>query len=274
MKPHEQTILNKVGKRLAKSLSYLVANSMTESYARLAEAYWCVLLGKGAGTGWALDAEIDAAASTIMRPAPVILDVGANVGEWSFQIQRRYPQASLFLFEPQPACQVKIAERNLANAVLIPNAVSDRGGQTIMLYTRGGVDGVASLHERRDSIFKDRVFSPIEVHTVSIDEMIERYGLPRVDFMKIDVEGHELAVLKGALSGLQHHTIKALSFEFGSGNINSRTFFHDFWDLLSPLGYCIYRILPSSRLMPIAEYYEDCEYFRGVTNYIAVLRNA
>ena len=66
--------------------------------------------------------------------------------------------------------------------------------------------------------------------------------------------------------------IKALTFEFGSGNVNSRTFFRDFWDLLNPLGYKIYRILPSSRMMPIKEYYEDCEYFRGVSNYLAVLQ--
>ena len=51
MKPHEQTVLNKMGKILAIPLSHLVANSMTEGVARLAEAYWCILLGKGAGTG-------------------------------------------------------------------------------------------------------------------------------------------------------------------------------------------------------------------------------
>ena len=42
--------------------------------------------------------------------------------------------------------------------------------------------------------------------------------------------------------------------------------------VLSPLGYKIYRILPSSQMMPIKEYYEDCEYFRGVNNYLAVLQ--
>jgi hypothetical protein len=101
---------------------------------------------------------------------------------------------------------------------------------------------------------------------------MEKYQLPCVDFMKIDVEGHELAVLNGAIKSLKGRLIKALSFEFGSGNLNSRTFFHDFWDMLTPLGFHIFRILPSSRLMPINKYSEDCEYFRGATNYIAILK--
>ena len=271
MKPHEQTVLNKMGKILAIPLSHLVANSMTEGVARLAEAYWCILLGKGAGTGWALDAEIKAAKTVIRHSSPIIFDVGANTGEWSSLIHQLYPQAQIFLFEPQPTCHRRISERNIPGSILVPHAASSTAGQTIKLFTSGDASGIASLHQRRDSYFNDRTFTSVDVHTVSIDDVIRENELPRVDFMKIDVEGHDFAVLKGAMKGLEGRLIKVLSFEFGSGNINSRTFFRDFWDLLTPLGYEIYRILPSSRLMPINEYYEDCEYFRGVSNYIAIL---
>mgnify|MGYP006172137911 FL=1 len=44
-----------------------------------------------------------------------------------------------------------------------------------------------------------------------------------------------------------------------------------YWDLLDGFGYRLFRVLPSSRLLPIVGYYEDCEHFRGVTNYLAVL---
>lgn len=271
MKPHEQTVLNKIGKVLAKPLSHVVANSMTESPARLAEAYWCILHGKGAGTGWCIDAEINAARSLIRTQSPVVFDVGANVGDWASLIHQAYPEASLFIFEPQPKCQERIRERNIPKSILIPKAVSAAGDQTVKLFTPGSTDGLASLHQRRDSYFRDNSFASVDVQTITIDETMEIYGLRNLDFMKIDVEGHELSVLEGAKKSLEENVIKALSFEFGSGNINSRTFFHDFWDFLTPLGYQIYRILPSSRLMPIREYYEDCEYFRGVTNYVAAL---
>jgi FkbM family methyltransferase len=256
---------------LAKPLSYLVANSMTAGLAQLAESYWCILLGKGAGTGWDLNAEIKAAKSTIRGSSPVIFDVGANMGEWSVLFNQLFPQAQIFLFEPQPVCQKIITERNIPGSILVPNAVSSTAGQTIKLFSSGDTAGIASLHQRRDSYFNDMSFTSINVNTVTIDDVIREHKIVGVDFMKMDVEGHELDVLKGAMKSLEARLIKAFSFEFGSGNINSRTFFHDFWDLLKPLGYDIYRILPSSRLMPIKEYYEDCEYFRGVTNYIAIL---
>lgn len=271
MKLHEQTVANKIGKTLAKPLSHLFANSSMEGFAQLAEAYWGILLGKGAGTGWALDAEIKAAKSTIHRSSPIIFDVGANKGEWSVLFHQLYPQAHIFMFEPQPVCQKIIREKNIPGTILIPNAVSATAGQTIKLFSSGDTVAIASLHQRRDSYFNDMSFTSIDVDTVNIDNVIREHKITVVDFMKMDVEGHEFDVLKGAMKSLEGRFIKALSFEFGSGNINSRTFFHDFWDLLTPLGYDIYRILPSSRLMQIKEYYEDCEYFRGVTNYIAIL---
>lgn len=271
MKPHEQTVLNKIGKALAKPLSHVVANSVTESPARLAEAYWCILHGKGAGTGWCIEAEINAAKTLIHTESPIVFDVGANIGEWAFLIHQAYPEASLFMFEPQPKCQERIRERHIPKSILVPKAVSSTADQTVKLFTPGSTDGLASLHQRRDSYFSTNDFASVDVQTTTIDEIAATYGLRTVDFMKVDVEGHELSVLEGAKRSLEEHRIKALSFEFGSGNINSRTFFHDFWDFLTPLGYRIYRILPSSRLMPIREYYEDCEYFRGVTNYVAAL---
>jgi hypothetical protein len=88
--------------------------------------------------------------------------------------------------------------------------------------------------------------------------------------MKIDTEGHDLAVLEGSQLSLEAKRIRALTFEFGSVNINSRTYFRDFWEYLRPLGYKIKRLCPGGRLIPIREYYEDLEYFRSVTNYLAV----
>lgn len=270
MKPHEQGIFNQIGKKLAIPLSQLVGNAATEDVARLLEAYWCILLGKGAGSGWAIEAEINAAKSVIKNSHPVLFDVGANNGEWSLLFQKIFPEAQIFMFEPQPSCHSIIATKNIPNSELIPKAVSSQIS-VMQLYTTEENSEIASLHQRQDSYFQHNIFTPLEVETITLDSVIESSGLASIDFLKMDIEGHELDALKGATTSLQAGIIKALSFEFGSGNINSRTFFRDFWDLLHPLKYQIYRILPSSRLMRLKEYYEDCEYFRGVTNYIAVL---
>lgn len=66
--------------------------------------------------------------------------------------------------------------------------------------------------------------------------------------------------------------IRALSFEFGSRNINSRTFFRDYWELLTAANFAIYRIAPCGKDILVEDYYEDAEYFRGVSNFVAELK--
>lgn len=176
----------------------------------------------------------------------------------------------IFLFEPQDYCRKEIMRKNIPNSVVIPSAVSSSKGSA-PLYTPDGKSGMASLYPRGDSYFQESALKCMEVPTLTISDFVQESEIERVDFMKMDIEGHELKALQGASECFKNGVIRALSFEFGSGNVNSRTFFRDFWDLLHPLGYRIFRILPSSRLMHIKEYYEDCEYFRGATNYLAIL---
>ncbi|MCC6937630.1 MAG: FkbM family methyltransferase [Flavobacteriales bacterium] len=259
-----------LAKNLAGPLSRLVANRRTALLSQWAETYLGVLLGKGAGTGWAIAAEVTAARSVIHTDEPVLFDVGAHLGEWSVLAKQHFSKARLILFEPQPSYQKAIGEHALSNSELIPFAVSS-SVHRMSLFASAEHGGIASVHERRDSFFTDVEFVPTEIDTVTIDDVVAERGIEQVDFMKMDVEGHELDVLRGARKSLESGLIKALSFEFGSANINSRTYFHDFWDELTPLGYRISRILPSGKVLPIERYYEDCEYFRGATNYIAHL---
>jgi hypothetical protein len=117
----------------------------------------------------------------------------------------------------------------------------------------------------------------IEERTVpvtTLDSLAEARGINRVDYLKLDTEGHELWILKGARNLLEAGRIKALTFEFGAGNISSRTYFRDFWDLLTHYGYTIWRITPGGTRLRIKRYYEDLEMFRGATNYLAIYAGA
>lgn len=270
MKLLRNSMLDSLGKKLASPLSHLFANALTANFTRLFEAYCCILLGKGGGAGWVLENEVNAIKSLIRTSKPVLFDVGANKGEWSSFFNQAFPNSMIYLFEPQPGCQQIIKDKNLPNSTLFPNAVGAKK-DTVRLYTVGETSGIASLHERKDSYSENKVFTSYDVEQITLDSVIEAYAISSIDFVKMDIEGHELDALKGAEKSLKKGVIKALLFEFGSANINSRTFFYDYWELLRSHGYKLYRILPSSRLLPIKEYYEDCEYFRGVTNYVAVL---
>ncbi|HUK73655.1 MAG TPA: FkbM family methyltransferase, partial [Streptosporangiaceae bacterium] len=158
----------------------------------------------------------------------------------------------------------------LANVSVVAAAIGSSTA-TMPLYVPNRQSGWMSLHPRRDSFARNEDFTSRDVEVIKLDDLLKEKKLEHVDFLKMDLEGHELFALRGAGAFLEKGRISALSFEFGSANINSRTFFRDFWDLLVPLGYSIARIAPRGRIIRIRGYDETLEFFRGATNYIATL---
>lgn len=263
--------LNRVGKRLAPALARIAANPTGARALGLLEAYTAVLQGKGSGSGWDLEAEIAVAARTIVRARPVIVDVGANRGAWSAGLYARIAplEPRFLLLEPSATLQSTLAELPMPNKVILPVALGEKAGEAILHSVAPGSEA-ASLHARRDTYHQGGETASQPVIVTTLDAVVAEQELTRIDYLKIDVEGHELAVLQGAQTCLRSGTVRALAFEFGSGQINSRTFFHDFWDLLHPLDYRLYRILPGGGVTPVERYYESLEYFRGVSNYLAL----
>lgn len=271
MRLDKATVLNRWAKRAAHPLSRIICTRWLSKPARVMDAYLNFLLGKGSGTGWDMRHEIQTALSRVYRQKPVIFDVGANVGEWSQNMLAAAPAAQLYLFEPSPACQAQIRARGLKYVALLPSAVGARPGKANLHFSSAD-DGTASLHPRGDSFFREKVYQAIEVDVITLDQVIQEHRIDFVDFLKMDIEGHELHALHGAERVLAERKIGALSFEFGSADINSRTFFRDFWNFLTVRGYRIWRITPGGTLLWVEDYYEDCEYYRGATNYIAELK--
>jgi FkbM family methyltransferase len=255
----------KIAKFLIPATSRVLSSAGIQSAISLGETGAALLQGKGAGSGWDLNAEVTAALKFI-RPGATVFDVGANKGEWSRAVRKQVGDVRLFLFEPQAAC---VPYLEIDGAILTQAAVGEMDGRAT-LYCPGDAAGHASLHIRGDTYFAGQIFAPNEVTVVSIDSFIEANAIQSVDFMKMDIEGHELFALRGADRALAKGVIRALSFEFGSGNINSRTFLRDYWALLTKHSYKMYRILPGGRTFRILRYDEDLEYFRGVSNYMAV----
>jgi len=271
MKLHERTIQNSLAKKLAPALSRLVSGKRRISFLRKLVAYANFLIGKGAGTGWDLDSETGAAKSVIFRDEPVIFDVGGNIGSWSKKMREQIEGGSIYIFEPQPTCQTAIVNLKLTKVNLVPAVVSETAGESALI-TSSDTDGTASLHRREDSYFENLNYNEIRVKAIVLDEFITEKGIEFVDFVKMDIEGHEFSALKGLRKSIENARVGAFSFEFGSGNLNSRTCFRDFWQLLSPR-FHLFRITPGKALIKVQAYYEDLEYFRGATNYLALLKD-
>lgn len=200
-----------------------------------------------------------------------MFDVGAHTGTWTRALLAEAgPRiAMLYAFEPSIHNHEAIETIGDDRVRLVRSAVGDAPGEATLHYDREG-SGLASFYRRRLDHFSIEFTKTESVPVTSIDAFVAENNLSEIHFAKFDIEGHELAAFRGAEKTLKEGKVRALSFEFGGCNIDSRTFFQDFWYALRGLGYTIYVINPLFGIHPIAAYDERHEVFR-TTNYIASL---
>jgi FkbM family methyltransferase len=209
------------------------------------------------------------------RPA-VIFDVGANDGGFATMIcdELKERPFSMHCFEPGRAAFLRLSDKfgGRRDFQLNHFGLGAECGEKILYY---GVEGspLASLTERRLDHFRrrgDEVMKAASevVDIVTLDSYLGRSGIKEIDLLKIDVEGHELDVLHGAREALGRGAIGSLVFEFGGCNIDSRTFFQDYWYFFAQFPSAkIFRLTPSGYLLRIWKYRESLEVFRAA-NYL------
>jgi FkbM family methyltransferase len=256
-----------VSTKLVRFLIILIAK-VNSRFPAIIELDMKHMQGKGKG-GESVSAEVKAAFGVLAKyeiPNPIILDVGANEGLYTRAILDQLPNAKVFAFEPSSTSRALLVEkfRSDNRVSICPFALGSKV-ESRTLYSDQAGSGLASLTKRRlghfNIDFKHEEI--IEVTTLDIWAHSKNL-LPH--FVKIDVEGHELEVLKGGADTLK--SVKVIQFEFGGCNIDTRTFFQDFWYFFQDLGFNLYRITPSGPLR-IERYSEEDEYF-STTNYLAV----
>ncbi|HEX9423775.1 MAG TPA: FkbM family methyltransferase [Pyrinomonadaceae bacterium] len=209
------------------------------------------------------------------NPSPVLFDVGANVGDYSLCLRDHMPAARIYAFEPAESVYQELVSRiDGAGADQIkPYKVGFSDSEKLVKlysYTVEGHDAsvLSSIDQRLPTQVLDvRTHRSDEIEVQTVDGFCAAHGIDRIDFLKLDVEGHELSVLRGAQRMLTAGLISMIQFEFGPANIYSRTYFFDFWSLLSGM-YDIFRIVPQG-IAPIYCYGEHHEIFL-TTNYLAL----
>lgn len=173
-----------------------------------------------------------------------LIDVGANNGDYSLLLASIFENANIYSFEPmkevfEQAKKAIVEHQNIrlfnyglyssVGSISLYNSLDDHNDQISTSYKDGLVDfyGVKEVKE-----FK------IDINT--LDNFCNENEIDTIDFMKIDVEGAEIEVLKGADELLTNHKINAIQFEFNDFNVSSRTFMKDFYDKLNNFNF--YRI--------------------------------
>jgi FkbM family methyltransferase len=232
------------------------------------------------GFGWGGDVETSGEmlalerAASVFGPAPVLFDVGANQGAFTRLFARRFPNARIWCFEPAAATR-KLLVANLADlptAKVMPFGLSAQPGLA-QLYSDAEGSGLASVYPRQlDDLPGQAPLKAAEtIELRTLDEVCAAEGIDRIDYLKLDIEGHELEALRGAARLMGDRRIRCIQWEYGGCNLDSRALLLDFFRLLTPR-YEISLILPGG-LAPAPCYDVLLENFHTV-NYLAILRGA
>ena len=223
--------------------------------------------GKGQGS-FSIRAEIATASKFIVKNPVSLIDVGGNKGLYSAELRKRFPNSEIHIFEPSLS-NADILKAKFANdtKVKINNFGLGKKDYTTTLFADEDGSGMGSVYQRKLDHFGIS-FDHKEIVTISTmfkywEEVLAR---GEVDFVKVDIEGLELDALQGFQEAIL--ACKVIQFEFGGCNIDSRTYFQDFWYFFIQHNFKVYRITPFGPY-EVKKYTESLEHF-STTNYLAI----
>lgn len=174
----------------------------------------------------------------ILRHCPnqrfgVLLDVGANVGQSTLSFAAAFPDARIFAFEPAEAsfAALQAAISSLPNVRATQCAFSGEPGTLRMI-----MHGTTTRNRITDAPLAGNVK---EVAVRRLDAWCAEQGLGQVDFLKIDTEGHDLDVLKGATGILPQVDFVQVEVSMNRYNRFHVPFF-DVFDFMSDAGFHLF----------------------------------
>lgn len=196
----------------------------------------------------------------------VMMDVGANVGDYSKVLSTSFPETNVYSFEALPAT-FHILKENLTNYknIMCENMALGDKIEERTFFSDGAGSHLSSFYPT-ESMHNERLKKNI-IPITTIDSFCREKEIEKIDFLKIDVEGFELEVLKGAESMIKEGKILNIQFEFGGNHVTSGTHFYTIFKYLSQ--YRISRVLKNG-LRPYTNYDKLYEVYSSA-NYLAEL---
>ena len=189
---------------------------------------------------------------SIREELEIVLDVGANCGDYSEFIYECNKKVKIHLFEPDDS-----------NFSILKNKFSDIKHFKI---------NKLALGERKEMLrfYSDGVFSSFygdkssnrffDVEVDTLDNYCASNHILNISLLKIDVEGHELSVLKGSQKMISDRKIRYIQFEFGNPSTLSGVNFKDIYKLILGLSQdCKFFKITNSGLVPIVNYFPKLE---------------
>ena len=188
------------------------------------------------------------------QPSSVVLDIGANKGEFASWVIKSSKNLNVISLEPNPAAasalQKNISDVNKRHTTIAKGASAVPGTSTLYDYDETNGSGHASLYnEVFTQIHHSENASPIAVELTTIDIEIASID-GTICLLKIDTEGHEQDVLLGSRLLIKNNPPPAILIEFNEMNAVSGTHYYRLKTLIGN-AYDAYRLLPGGRLLPL-----------------------
>ncbi len=175
---------------------------------------------------------------------PVIWDVGAHHGEYAAEAHEILPRAAITSFEILPHI-AKAARRKVTGDwfTLREIGLSDAPGSVDVVWNRRA-DTTNAIAPMDNGFFAHDDLETVSCPVGTIDGLIAE-GAPPPHFLKIDVEGHEPAVLRGAAALLEGADAPSMiQFEYGMTWIGASNVLYDTQRRLEHAGYAVGRLFP------------------------------
>lgn len=206
----------------------------------------------------------------LVKKGDVVFDIGANIGYYSVLLAKLVgPMGRVFSFEPTNYfCQVlkiNIEANNSNNVEILNLGLSDKE-QDIEIH----IDGPsATLH---DSVTAPNTNSEI-IKLVSLDDFIKQLGLERLDFIKIDIDGHEPFFFLGAGKTLENFDPIILMEISHLHYLRAGFTAWDFYDFLKSKNYKIYHELNLTEINTKEDFLIKCGNFAYSSNIVISRKN-
>ena len=223
------------------------------------------------------------------RAAITALDIGANKGFWAKALLTMCGDnvRHIHLVDPSPENCKELARREGSLLTFDP---ADCDKMSVHAFAMGAKTGRATLYTNEDgsplaSLYPHALNGygishlsdidltvPIDVAVTTVDTLLDSLGNPHIDIMKMDVEGHEFAVLEGADQALSRGDIDIVALEFGAHQVESRHFFKDFYALLMDHGFAM-SFIRDGALHEVTRYEYQYENFTSNFQLVALRRD-
>ena len=203
---------------------------------------------------------------TLMRKylpeSKMVFDVGANIGLWSKLALEINHSIILHSFEPSHPTYITLLNNLKSRENVICNNFglsSSRQRAELLVFEKES--GMNSLYPREGledgwGIHPQSIKEDIELRT--LDDYCAEKEIRQIDFLKVDIEGNELELFRGAKNLLSNNQIRLVQFEYGGTYIDSRTFLKDIFKFFNNYPtYRFYKIFPSS--LKLFEHYDQRE---------------